>query len=84
MCRSMCVFVVLGYFSAVAWGASKPHVISFGKSTSVKWCVGPDEAKCLDLKVRALYVDGRAKEFTLNPTHDISRSGCLWSAAPFA
>jgi hypothetical protein len=80
----MCVFVVLGYFSAVAWGASKPHVISFGKSTSVKGCVGPDEAKCLDLKVRALYVDGRAKEFTLNPTHDISRSGCLWSAAPFA
>ena len=68
----MCVFVVLGYFSAVAWGASKPHVISFGKSTSVKGCVGPDEAKCLDLKVRALYVDGRAKEFTLNPTHDIT------------
>jgi hypothetical protein len=23
-----------------------------------QWCAGPNEGKCLDLKVRALYVDG--------------------------
>ncbi len=59
-------------FAVPAWGASKPHVISFGKWTPIKWCVGPNEGKCLDLKVRGLYVDGRAKEFTVGTPHDIT------------
>jgi hypothetical protein len=72
MRRSLCVFLAVGYFTAVALEAQKPHVISFGKWTSVKWCVGPNEGKCLDLKVRALYGDGRAREYTLNAAHDIT------------
>jgi hypothetical protein len=55
-----------------ASGAAKPHVVSFGKWTTIKWCVGPDETKCLDLKMRALYVDGRARESTLNGAHEIT------------
>ena len=39
---------------------------------AIKWCVGPNEGKCLDLKVRALYVDSRVKEFTLGASHDIT------------
>jgi hypothetical protein len=53
-------------------GAAKPHVINFGKWTMIKWCVGANEDKCLDLKVRALYVDGRAGESTLGPSHEIT------------
>ena len=65
--------IVLGLaVVSTALGAAKPHVISFGKWTAIKWCVGPNEDKCLELKVRALYVDGRAREFTLGASHDIT------------
>ncbi len=53
-------------------GAAKPHVISFGKWTAIRWCVGPNEGKCLDLKVRFLYVDGRTRESTLGACHEIT------------
>jgi hypothetical protein len=49
----------------IAGGAPKPHVVSFGKWTTVKWFVGPGQDKSLDLRIRALYVDRRLKEFTL-------------------
>lgn len=55
-----------------ARSAAKPHVINFGKSTAIKWCGGANEGKCLDLKVRALYVDGRAHESILGVSHDIT------------
>src|ERR1700704_957421 len=58
--------------TSAAPGATKPHVISFGKWTPIKWCVGPSEGKCLDLKVRALYVDSRARESTLGAPHEIT------------
>jgi hypothetical protein len=54
------------------FGVAKPHVVSFGKWTTIKWCVGPAEAQCLDLKVRALYVDGRVRESTLSASHEIT------------
>jgi hypothetical protein len=65
---------ILGITSltSTAVGASKPHVIAFGKWIPIKWCVGPTEGKCLDLKVRVLYVDGRARESTLSATHEIT------------
>lgn len=56
----------------MAEGAPKPHVITFGKWTTVKWFVGPGESKALDLKVRGLYVDSRLKEFTLGPPHEVT------------
>jgi hypothetical protein len=34
--------------------------------------VGPNDGKCLDLKVRDLYIDSRAKEFTLGTPHEIT------------
>jgi hypothetical protein len=58
--------------ASAASGAAKPHVVSFGKWTTIKWCLGPDETKCLDLKMRALYVDGRVRESTLSVAHDIT------------
>ncbi len=47
----------------------KPHVISFGKWTPVKWYVGE---KPMDLKVRALFVDTRLKEYTLGAPHEVT------------
>ena len=58
--------------TSAASGASKPHIISFGKWSTIKWCIGPSEGKCLDLKVRVLYVDGRARESTLGAAHEIT------------
>ena len=56
----------------IAGGAPKPHVVSFGKWTTVKWFVGPGQDKPLDLRIRALYVDRRLKEFTLGTPHDVT------------
>ena len=65
--------ILLAVLSATpALAAPKSHGITFGKWTPVKWFVGPDENKAFDLRVRALYVDGRAKEFTLGAPHDIT------------
>ena len=67
-------FLPLGLllFASSALGAAKPHVIGFGKSTTIKWCVGPNENECLDLKVRTLYVDGRIRESILGASHEIT------------
>jgi hypothetical protein len=52
--------------------APKQHVVAFGKWTSAKWFVGEDETRSLDVKVRPLLVDGRNKEFTVGPAHDVT------------
>jgi hypothetical protein len=53
-------------------GATRAHAVSFGKWTAIKWYVGENESKCLDLKVRTLYVDNRAREFTVGTVHDVT------------
>ncbi len=58
--------------SPAAFGVSKPHTIAFGKWNTIKWCAGANEAECLDLKVRVLFVDGRARESILGAAHDIT------------
>ncbi|MGH9502919.1 MAG: hypothetical protein ACRD20_08715 [Terriglobales bacterium] len=58
--------------ATLAAGATKPHVIGLGKWTTVKWCMGAAEAQCQELKVRALYVDGRSRESTMGASHDIT------------
>ena len=67
---SLCFFL-LGMPSALS-AISKPHVIAFGKWTTVKLFTGPDEDKPLDLKVRPLYIDGKQREFTFGPPHEIT------------
>ncbi|MGA8283109.1 MAG: hypothetical protein WB796_00035 [Candidatus Sulfotelmatobacter sp.] len=66
--------IVLLQASAIA--ATKSHVISFGKWTTVQWFPesGTSAAgeKPLTLKVRALLVDTHVKEFTLGAAHDIT------------
>lgn len=66
------VSLALPLLSAMALGAPKPHVVSLGKWTAVKWFVGSDESKPLDLKVRALFVDGHSKEFIVGAPHEVT------------
>ncbi len=72
--RRFLTVIVLGFavLTTAAMGAAKPHVIGFGKATAIKWCVGPNEAECLNLKARTLYVDGRARESVLGASHEIT------------
>src|SRR5256886_3100134 len=67
--RVLCSIIVL---SGTAMAAAKPHVITFGKSTQVKWLAGADENTPLELRVRALYVDGKLREFTIGSPHEIT------------
>ena len=56
----------------MAWATPKPHVISFGKWTAAKWYVGPAEQTVVDLRIRALFVDTRLKEYTTGLPHDVT------------
>jgi|HubBroStandDraft_6_1064221.scaffolds.fasta_scaffold122435_1 hypothetical protein len=58
--------------ATITQAATKPHIISFGKWTTVKWLAGPEESQPVDLRVRPLYVDGRLKEFALGLPHDVT------------
>ena len=53
-------------------GASKPHVVAFGKSFNVKLFLGPTESESQDIRIRALTVNGKIKEFTTGEPHDIT------------
>src|ERR1700731_4591226 len=52
--------------------ASKVHVITFGKWTSVQWFAGSGTDKPLTLKIRALVIDGRVKEYALGAPHEVT------------
>jgi hypothetical protein len=63
-------FVLLS--AAIASAVPKPHVISFGKWTPAKWYAGAADSKPVDLKIRALYVDTRLKEYTTGAAHEVT------------
>jgi hypothetical protein len=58
--------------SFITTAAAKTHIVAFGKWTTIKWAAGPDEDKLIDAKVRAIYVDGQLKEFTVGAPHEIT------------
>jgi hypothetical protein len=59
-----------------AHAATKPHIITFGKWTTVQWFpesrTDAKDDKPLALKLRPLLVDARVKEFTLGIPHDVT------------
>src|SRR5260221_14523545 len=54
-------------------GAAKPKVVNFGRWMTVKWLVGAQEEKALELKIRPLMVNGEAKFFSIGESHDITQ-----------
>ena len=66
-------WLLCGALCATASGAvAKVHVITFGKWTSVPWHTGDADDKPIPLKVRALMVDGRVKEYMLGAPHEVT------------
>jgi hypothetical protein len=72
--RMALLLMLIGGLASSVSATSKPHVIAFGKWTSIPWLPGTGAAndKPLTLKVRPLLVDARIKEFTLGPAHDVT------------
>ena len=68
------LFVLLLLTPLATLGASDPkvHVISFGKTMAVKLYLGPDEEHTAPMKVRALYVDTKLKEFVTGNMHEVT------------
>ena len=66
------MLVALVGLGVPAMAASKPHVISFGKWTPVKWQAGDEAGKGMEIRVRALFVDTRLKEYTIGLPHDVT------------
>jgi hypothetical protein len=71
MPRKILVFVSI-FLAHAAFGAAKRHTVVFGKWTTVKWFANENEDKPLDLKIRALYIDGKVKEYTLDTPHEVT------------
>jgi len=70
--RYLIFFAALFTLVPLAHAASKPHVMSFGKPTTVKVLLGPSEDKALTISVRPLFLDTKLKEYTTGPAHDIT------------
>lgn len=70
------VILLVLQFSGGALAVPKPHVITFGKWTTVQWSPDSTPGAAGDrtsmLKVRPLLVDARSKEFTFGPVHDVT------------
>jgi len=68
-----CVLLSLGItLTQFAVAAAKIHVIAWGKWTSVQWVGGGVEGKPATIKIRALVVDGRVKEYVLGAPHEVT------------
>jgi hypothetical protein len=64
-------FLWLLLISPMADAAPKVHVINFGKWTVVQWFPGSAESS-VPLKIRALVIDGRVKEYILGSPHEVT------------
>jgi len=58
--------------SISALAAPKPKVVSFGAWMKVPFFLGPNEDHSTEIKIRALLVDGKIKEFTTGDTHEVT------------
>jgi len=70
--RTLLLLLAILPIGLQAGAASKPHVVSLGKTTPVKLFVGPSEEKTIDITVRPLYVDTKLKDFTTGESHDVT------------
>src|SRR5579863_9597327 len=72
--RAMRSGLVCSLLAISAAGAvAKVHLITFGKWTAAQWFTGAAvEDKPTNIKIRALIVDGRVKEFVLGIPHEVT------------
>ena len=63
-----CLLILLSAAPCLA----RQHQITWGKWLPVKWFVGPTDDKVQPINVRALYVDGHVKDFTMGQPLDVT------------
>lgn len=56
----------------ISMAASKSHVVVFSKPLAVKWYTGSADQTVTELRVRALIVDGKQREYSTGPIHEIT------------
>src|SRR5512133_262992 len=74
MRRVLAPIIAVMILTVSVLAASKPHVVALAKPFTVKLFLGPTEAKSQDIRIRALTVDGRIKEFTTGEPHEITET----------
>ncbi|MGA8762046.1 MAG: hypothetical protein WB562_04070 [Candidatus Sulfotelmatobacter sp.] len=70
--RILVLLPLLAILAGASMAVAKPHAIAFGKWTTVQWLPDTGDAKPVTLKVRGLFVDGKLKEYTLGPAHEVT------------
>jgi hypothetical protein len=70
--RTVKILLFLLSTTGLISAAAKPHVIAFGRWTTARLFSGANEDQPLDVKIRALSVDGMVKAYTLGAPHDIT------------
>ncbi len=72
--RFQLVFVLLlGIFTGIAQSTAKVHVVSFGRWMTVQWTGGTGtDGQVSTIKIRALIIDGRVKEYVLGTSHEVT------------
>lgn len=69
--RPVLLLLAVSILGARSGAVTKVHLIAFGKWMSVQWL--PDSmGKPLPLKVRALVIDGRVKEYAIGTPHEVT------------
>jgi hypothetical protein len=66
------LLISCGALSLNAGAVTKPHVVTLGHSTSISIRAEGNERARTTIKIRPLYIDGRTKEFTIGPAHDVT------------
>lgn len=66
------LLICIALLTNAALAAPKVHVITFGKWNSVQWFTGAADDKPVTIKIRALVVDGRVKEYVMGVPHDVT------------
>lgn len=70
--RSLLRILLILFAVVPVWAAPKPHVVVLGKVQAVRVPAGPDETQTVSINVRPLLVDGKVKEYTTGPAHDVT------------
>ena len=65
--RALCLPLLM---LSMASAASRPHTIGFGKWQAVK--ISADTGEDQTARIRSLFIDGRLKEYTAGPVHEIT------------
>ena len=68
-CWNILICILILHFNGFA--VPKAHVVSLGRWSSIAVHGGDDKQPTI-IKIRALYVDGHTKEFTIGMAHDVT------------